>query len=53
MTGRAGCVHTGQEKQFDEDKTLALAGFAAPFGHIEGKASRVIMTGAGSFCLRE
>ena len=50
MAGRAGCIHTGQEKQFDKYEPLALAGFTAAFGHIEGKAPGVIFTGTRSFC---
>src|SRR4029453_2758376 len=46
MTAWARCIYTGQEQQFDANKAFALAGLAAAFGNIEGKASSVVMTSA-------
>ncbi len=36
---RARRVRAGQEQQLDRDESFALAGLAAPFGHVEGEPS--------------
>ncbi len=46
MTAWARCIHGGQEQQFDANKAFALAGLAAAFANVEGKASSVVVTGA-------
>lgn len=42
MTAWARCIYTGQEQQFDANKAFALAGLAAAFGNIEGKAAAIM-----------
>ncbi len=50
---RAGRVDAGQEQQLDHDRALALAGRAAPLGHVEREPAGVVAAGAGGLGLGE
>ena len=43
MAGRARRIHARQEQQLDEHEPLALARLAAPLGHVEREAARIVV----------
>ena len=46
MTGRARCIDARQEQQLDHHEAFALAMGTTALGDVEGKASRIVATGA-------